>query len=52
WMSLAEMGPSTSMHFSSDLGLQNINRDYDWVGDSQRRYPNLENIDNFINEAC
>ncbi|CAG8721765.1 4891_t:CDS:2, partial [Cetraspora pellucida] len=40
------------MHFFSDLGLQNINRDYDWVGDSQKQYHNLKNIDNFINEAC
>jgi ATP-dependent DNA helicase PIF1 len=53
WMILSDMRPGVIMENSSDLGLRNIDINYDWTGDVRRRYPelNLADAPNFIQRA-
>jgi ATP-dependent DNA helicase PIF1 len=53
WMILSEMGPNAVIMSSSDLGLRDIDRNYDWIGDFIRRHPDLNSADmaNFIQQS-
>ncbi|CAG8693793.1 19015_t:CDS:2 [Cetraspora pellucida] len=54
WMILAEMGPNAIVDNSSDLGLRNIDRNYNWTKDVKQHYPNLNlaDVDTFVWQAC
>ncbi|GBC15565.1 ATP-dependent DNA helicase PIF1 [Rhizophagus irregularis DAOM 181602=DAOM 197198] len=53
WMILSEMRPDAILEGSSELGLREIDRNYDWVGDVRQRYTNIDLADspNFIQNA-
>jgi len=53
WMRLAEMGPRTTITCSSDLESQDMDRNYDWINETQKRYSfdDIEKTRDFVNEA-
>ncbi|CAG8808689.1 4569_t:CDS:1, partial [Racocetra persica] len=50
WMFLSEMGQNVIFDNSSDLGLCNIDRNFNWTDDVRQHYPdfNLDNTTTFI----
>src|SRR6266487_5043193 len=52
-MRLAEMGLNTNIVSSSDLGSRDMDRNHDWINDTQLRYSSnvVETASNFVNEA-
>ena len=52
-MILSEIGPDAIMENFSELGLRDIDKNYDWAGDVRRRCPDINLADtlNFIQQA-
>jgi len=53
WMRLAEMGPNTKIVSSSDLGIRDMDLNYDWFNDAQKHYSHADiiNAREFVRQA-
>src|SRR3954447_20784693 len=53
WMHLAKMGPNAYIESNSDLGLQDLNQNYNWIDEAQQNYSseNLATAYDFVHKA-